>query len=52
MVLSGSINFICFLVPAAIVFVVTGLELAIAFLQAYVFTILVIIYFNDVLSLH
>jgi F-type H+-transporting ATPase subunit a len=52
MLLSGSINFICFLIPAAIVFIVTGLELAIAFLQAYVFTILVIIYFNDVLSLH
>ena len=52
MILGGSIGSICFVIPAAIVFAVTGLELAIAFLQAYVFTILVIIYFNDVLSLH
>jgi len=28
------------------------LELLIAFLQAYVFTILVVIYINDVLNLH
>jgi ATP synthase subunit 6 len=52
MILGGSIGSVCFVIPAAIVFIVTGLELAIAFLQAYVFTILVIIYFNDVLSLH
>jgi ATP synthase subunit 6 len=40
------------LVPILIVFAVTGLEIAIAFLQAYVFTILICIYLNDSLNLH
>lgn len=39
-------------IPVFIVFIVTGLEIAIAFLQAYVFTILICIYINDALSLH
>lgn len=39
-------------VPLIIVFAVTGLEIAIAFLQAYVFTILICIYLNDALNLH
>jgi ATP synthase subunit 6 len=38
--------------PLIIVFMVTGLEVAIASLQAYVFTILVCIYLNDALHLH
>ena len=38
--------------PILIVFLVTGLELAIAFLQAYVFTVLICIYLNDALNLH
>lgn len=38
--------------PFFIVFCVIGLEFAIAFLQAYVFTILLIIYLNDVLNPH
>lgn len=38
--------------PLIIVFLVTGLELAIACLQAYVFTVLVSIYLNDVIHLH
>lgn len=40
------------LIPILIVFAVTGLEIAIAFLQAYVFTILICIYLNDSLNLH
>lgn len=52
MLIGGALGSICFIIPALIVFAVTGLELAIAFLQAYVFTILIIIYFNDVLVLH
>lgn len=40
------------LAPFIIVFLVIGLEFAIAFLQAYVFTILLIIYFNDVINTH
>jgi len=39
-------------VPIFIVFLITGLELAIAFLQAYVFVVLICIYFNDVIYLH
>jgi len=38
--------------PLIIIFLVTGLEIAIAFLQAYVFTVLVCIYLNDVIHLH
>lgn len=40
------------IVPLAIVFALTGLELAIAFLQAYVFSVLVCIYLNDAIHLH
>jgi F0F1-type ATP synthase membrane subunit a len=38
--------------PTIIIFLVTGLELAIAMVQAYVFTILFVIYTNDVIHLH
>lgn len=39
-------------VPFAFVVALTGLEVLIAFLQAYVFTILTCIYINDALHLH
>ena len=38
--------------PLALVAALTGLELIIAFLQAYVFTILTCVYLNDALHLH
>jgi F0F1-type ATP synthase membrane subunit a len=38
--------------PWAIVTAIMFLELLIAFLQAYVFTILVTLYINDVLNMH
>jgi F-type H+-transporting ATPase subunit a len=38
--------------PLLVIFAIVGLELAIAFLQAYVFTVLLCIYLNDALSLH
>jgi F-type H+-transporting ATPase subunit a len=38
--------------PLAMVVALTGLELIIAFLQAYVFTILTCVYLNDALHLH
>ena len=41
-----------FIVPFTIVFLVTGLEIAIGMLQAYVMTILVTIYFRDAVFLH
>jgi len=40
------------LISFFIVFLVIGLEFAIAFLQAYVFTILLIIYLNDTINTH
>lgn len=39
-------------IPFAIVFALTGLEIGVACLQAYVFTILTCIYLNDALNLH
>jgi len=39
-------------VPLLLVFAVTALEVGIAFLQAYVFTILLCIYANDAVNLH
>jgi F-type H+-transporting ATPase subunit a len=38
--------------PFLVVFALTGLELGVACLQAYVFTILTCIYLNDALHLH
>ena len=38
--------------PLAFVAALTGLEMVIAFLQAYVFTILTCLYINDALHLH
>jgi ATP synthase subunit 6 len=38
--------------PVALVFIIAFLEMAIAFLQAYVFTVLVCIYLNDMVCLH
>jgi len=38
--------------PFLIIVLVTGLELVIAFLQAYVFTTLTIIYWNEAFNLH
>jgi F0F1-type ATP synthase membrane subunit a len=40
------------IIPIIIVFLITGLELGIAALQAYVFTILSIMYLSDSLNLH
>lgn len=48
----GFLGFFLSLLPFAVVFLVIGLEFAIAFLQAYVFTILLIIYLNDALNIH
>ena len=40
------------LLPLALISVLTGLEVVIAFLQAYVFAILTCLYINDALHLH
>lgn len=41
-----------FLLPVLIILIVTGLEMAIAFLQAYIFSVLLCIYLNDAFNLH
>jgi len=48
----GGIMYIAHLAPFLIVFALTGLELGVAILQAYVFTILICIYLNDAINLH
>jgi len=40
------------ILPLAFVSALTGLEIVIAFLQAYVFAILTCLYINDALHLH
>lgn len=41
-----------FIIPLIIIFLVTGLELAIGFLQAYIFSVLLCIYINEAFNLH
>jgi F-type H+-transporting ATPase subunit a len=48
----GGILYLAQLAPFFIVFALTGSELGVAILQAYVFTILLRIYLNDVINLH
>nr|YP_010620185.1 ATP synthase F1 subunit 6 [Gredgaria maugeana]WAX04221.1 ATP synthase F1 subunit 6 [Gredgaria maugeana] len=52
MLISGGLLSILHLIPLFLLFLLIGLELAIAILQAYVFTLLTCIYLNDVLDLH
>ena len=49
---SGGILTIIHILPLIVIFTIIGLELSIAFLQAYVFTVLLCIYLNDAISLH
>jgi len=49
---AGGIFAIFHLIPLILLLALIGLELAIAALQAYVFTLLTCIYLNDVLDLH
>jgi ATP synthase subunit 6 len=52
MFLAGGFAALGSLFPFAIIFLVTGLELAIGALQAYVFCMLICLYYNDVIHLH
>jgi ATP synthase subunit 6 len=52
MISIGSLGFIVSIFPLIIIFCVTGLETAIAFLQSYVFIVLLSIYLNDVINTH
>lgn len=49
---AGGILTLAHLVPLIVIFAIVGLECGIAFLQAYVFTLLLCIYLNDAISLH
>jgi F-type H+-transporting ATPase subunit a len=48
----GGLLTVASIIPFAIVFALTGLEIGVACLQAYVFTILSCIYLNDAINLH
>lgn len=48
----GILGLIGSALPLILVFLITGLEIGIAMLQAYVFTILSIMYLNDSINLH
>ena len=52
MLSAGGILTIAHFLPMLVIFAIVGLELSIAFLQAYVFTVLLCIYLNDAISLH
>lgn len=49
---SGAIMFVCTLIPITLFLIIVGLEMAVSFIQAYVFTILVCIYIKDAIDLH
>nr|BBD14163.1 ATP synthase F0 subunit a [Ophirina amphinema] len=52
MLSAGGVVCVMSVFPIGLVFAITGLELAIAFLQAYVFSVLVCLYLKDAIDLH
>jgi len=52
MLSAGGILSIIHFLPLLVIFAIVGLELSIAFLQAYVFTMLSCMYLNDCINLH
>lgn len=52
MLSAGGVLSLMHFLPLVVIFAIVGLELSIAFLQAYVFTVLLCIYLNDAISLH
>lgn len=52
MLFSGGLLALCAPAPLCLVLIITGLEVAVALLQAYVFSILVCVYLNDAINLH
>jgi ATP synthase subunit 6 len=52
MLMAGGVLAVAGLAPIALLFALTGLEIVIALLQAYVFTILTCSYLNDAINLH
>jgi F0F1-type ATP synthase membrane subunit a len=52
MLSAGGVMYILHILPLIVIFAIVGLEFAIAFLQAYVFTVLSCVYINDAINLH
>ena len=52
MLSAGGILSVIHVLPLIVIFAIVGLELSIAFLQAYVFAILTCLYINDAYHLH
>ena len=52
MLSAGGILSVIHVLPLIVIFAIVGLELSIAFLQAYVFLCIICIYLNDAISLH
>ena len=52
MLMSGSLLVVAHVIPIFILILLVGLELGVAVIQAYVFTILTCIYLNDAINLH
>lgn len=52
MLLGSGLIFFAHIIPLVVLVILMGLELAVACIQAYVFTILSCIYLNDAINLH
>jgi F-type H+-transporting ATPase subunit a len=52
MMVGGTVLFLAHFIPLIILVVLFGLELGVAMIQAYVFTILTCIYLNEAVNLH
>mgnify|MGYP000317040418 CR=1 FL=1 len=52
MMTSGGLLFVAHFLPIFVLILLVGLELGVAMIQAYVFTILTCIYLNDAINLH
>jgi len=51
-VIGGPVLALISIIPFTFIIAFTGLEMAIAFIQAYVFTMLTASYLNDAINLH
>jgi F0F1-type ATP synthase membrane subunit a len=52
MICAGGVALVGSVIPIGLIFILTFLELAVAAIQSYVFTILTVIYINDAINLH
>lgn len=52
MLSSNGVLVLFHIMPVMVIFAIIGLEIGIAFLQAYVFSLLLCVYLNDAISLH